>query len=93
MAAKPSAKKSPAKGNALQKPLRPSAELAAVIGKQPLSRPEAVKKVWDYVKAHDRQNPKNRREILADEKLRKVFGGADKVTMFELNRFLSQHLS
>jgi chromatin remodeling complex protein RSC6 len=88
------AKKSPAKANnALQKPLRPSAELAGVIGKQPISRPEAVKKVWDYIKAHKRQNPENRREILADDKLRKVFGDAEKVTMFELNRYLSQHLS
>jgi chromatin remodeling complex protein RSC6 len=50
-----------------------------------------VSKVWDYIKAHDLQNPGNRREILADAKLRKVFG-KDKVTMFEMNKHLAQHL-
>ena len=78
--------------NALQKPLQPSEELAAVVGgPTPLSRSEAVSKVWDYIKAHKLQNPENRREILADDKLRKVFG-KDKVTMFEMNKHLDQHL-
>ena len=80
-----------AKSNALQKPLQPSAELAAVVGTGPLSRGEVVSKVWDYIKSHNLQNPENRREILADDKLRKVFG-RDKVTMFEMNRHLAQHL-
>ena len=79
--------------NALQKPLKPSPELAAVIGAERSSRAEAVSKLWGYIKAHDRQNPENRREILADDKLRKVFGGQDKVTMFEMNKHLSRHLS
>ena len=81
----------PSKG--LQKPLKPSPELAAVVGSEPLSRADAVKKIWDYIKAHKRQNPENRREILADEKLRAVFGGQEKVTMFELNRHLGRHLA
>ena len=85
-------KASGGKANALQKALQPSEELAAVVGgPAPLPRSEAVSKVWDYIKAHNLQNPENRREILADDKLRKVFG-KDKVTMFEMNKHLAQHL-
>ncbi len=76
---------------ALQKPLQPSKELAAVIGSDPLPRTEAVSKVWDYIKRQELQNPENRREILADDKLKPVFG-KDKVTMFEMNKYLAQHL-
>ncbi len=79
------------KANALQQPLRPSSELAAVVGPEPLPRGEVVSKVWDYIKAHDLQNPEDRREILADDTLRKVFG-KDKVTMFEMNKHLARHL-
>jgi upstream activation factor subunit UAF30 len=79
------------KANALQKPLQPSGELAAVVGAGPLPRGEVVSKVWDYIKSNNLQNPENRREILADDKLRKVFG-KDKVTMFEMNKHLAQHL-
>jgi chromatin remodeling complex protein RSC6 len=80
------------KGNpALQKPLRPSAELAAVVGSDPLPRSEVVSRVWDYIKKQKLQNPENRREILADDKLRPVFG-KDKVTMFEMSKYLAQHL-
>jgi SWIB/MDM2 domain len=46
---------------------------------------------WEYVRSHNLQNPENRREILADSKLRKVFG-KDKVTMFEMNKHLTRHL-
>jgi chromatin remodeling complex protein RSC6 len=76
---------------ALQKPLRPSKELAAVVGSDPLPRTEMVSRVWDYIKRHDLQNPQNRREIIADAKLKPIFG-RDKVTMFEMNRYLAQHL-
>ena len=76
---------------ALQKPLQPSKELAAVVGSNPLPRPQMVSRVWDYIKQHNLQNPQNRREILADDKLRPIFG-KDKVTMFEMNRYLAQHL-
>jgi upstream activation factor subunit UAF30 len=77
--------------NALQKPLRPSKELAAVVGAGPLPRGEAVRKVWAYIKQHDLQNPANRCEIMADAKLEPVFG-KKKVTMFEMNKHLAQHL-
>ncbi len=104
--AKTIAEKSPAKGakkvappkegaapNALQKPLKPSGELAAVVGEGPLPRGEVVSKVWEYIKKHDLQNPENKREILADDKLKPVFGGKDKVDMFEMNKHLAKHLS
>ena len=80
------------KPNALQKPLQPSKELAAVVGAEPLPRGEVVSKVWDYIKKHELQNPENRREILADDKLEAVFG-KKKVTMFEMNKYLAQHLT
>jgi chromatin remodeling complex protein RSC6 len=80
------------KPNALQKPVRPSEELAAVIGPKPLPRAQVVSKIWQYIRSHGLQNPENRREILADAKLRKVFG-TDKVTMFEMNKHLTRHLN
>jgi chromatin remodeling complex protein RSC6 len=79
------------KANALQQPLQPSAELAAVVGSAPVARGEVVRKMWDYIKSNNLQNPENRREIIADDKLRKVFG-KDKVSMFEMNKHLAQHL-
>ena len=83
----------PRKANAaLMKPMTPSKELGAVVGAKPLPRTEVVSKVWEYIKSHKLQNPKNGREILADDKLQKVFG-TDKVTMFEMNKHLSKHLS
>ena len=81
------------KPNALQKPLTPSKELAAVVGSAPLARGEAVSKIWEYIRANNRQNPANKREILADAKLKPVFSGQDKVTMFEMNKHLAKHLS
>ena len=80
------------KPNALQKPLQPSKELAALVGSEPLPRGQVVSKIWDYIRKNNLQNPENRREILADEKLELVFG-RKKVTMFEMNKHLAQHLS
>jgi chromatin remodeling complex protein RSC6 len=80
------------KNNALQKPLTPSPQLAAVVGSGQLSRGEVVSKIWDYIKKNNLQNPANKREILADDKLKPVFGGKDKVTMFEMNKHLAGHL-
>jgi chromatin remodeling complex protein RSC6 len=78
--------------NALQKPLRPSKELAAVVGADPLPRGEVVSKVWAYIKQHGLQDPKNRREILADAKLEPIFG-KKRVGMFEMNKHLARHLA
>lgn len=79
------------KPNALQQPLQPSQDLAAVVGEGTMARGEVVSKVWEYIKANKLQNPDDGREILADAKLKKVFG-KDKVTMFEMNKFLAAHL-
>jgi chromatin remodeling complex protein RSC6 len=78
--------------SAFLKPLQPSQELAAIVGSAPLPRPEVVSRVWDYIKKHKLQNPQNKREIMADEKLQAVFGGKNKVSMFEMNKHLAQHL-
>jgi upstream activation factor subunit UAF30 len=90
---KKAASKPPASGkaNALQKPLQPSEELTAVIGEGPLPRGEVVSRIWEYIRSNNLQNPEDRREILADDKLRKIFG-KDKVSMFEMNKHLAQHL-
>ena len=88
-AASTSAKKA---NSALSKALQPSQELGAVVGFSPLSRPDVVSKMWDYIKKNNLQNPQNKREILADEKLEPIFGGK-KVTMFEMNKHLARHLS
>jgi chromatin remodeling complex protein RSC6 len=85
------AAKAPAKASAFAKPLQPSKELAEVVGSAPLPRTEVVSKVWEYIKKHKLQNEANKREILADAKLKAVFG-RDKVTMFEMNKYLAQHL-
>jgi chromatin remodeling complex protein RSC6 len=80
------------KPNALQQPLTPSAELAAIVGSAKLARGEVVSKMWAYIKANNLQNPANKREIIADAKLKPVFHGLDKVTMFEMNKHLAKHL-
>ncbi len=93
MATKKSAGKSGGSGkpNALQQPLTPSPQLAAVVGTNQLPRGQVVSKMWDYIKKNNLQNPQNKREILADDKLQAVFG-KKKVTMFEMNKHLAQHL-
>ncbi len=77
---------------AFMKPLKPSPELAAVIGSDPMPRTEVTKKIWEYIKKHDLQDPANRRNINADAKLRPLFG-KDQVSMFELTKIVSGHLS
>ena len=90
-AEKPKAKPANQPPSAFSKPLTPSKELAAVVGSEPLARTVVVSKVWEYIKTHKLQNEKNKREILADDKLKAVFG-KDKVTMFEMNKHLAAHL-
>jgi chromatin remodeling complex protein RSC6 len=76
---------------AFMKPVTPSAELAAVIGTEPVPRTEVTKKVWDYIKANKLQDEANKRNINADAKLEKIFG-KPQVTMFEMTKLLSAHL-
>lgn len=68
-------------------------ELEAVVGPGPLPRSQVVKKLWEYIKKLDLQNPANKRNILADEKLLPLFGGKKEVTMFEMTKLVSKHLS
>jgi len=77
---------------ALMKPLNLSPELEAVVGKGPLPRSQVVKKLWEYIKKYDLQNPANKRNILADEKLKVLFGGKGEVTMFEMTKLVSPHM-
>jgi DNA topoisomerase-3 len=82
----------PKKTTAFNKTLKPSPALAAVVGAEPLARTEVVKKIWDYIKAHNLQNPANKRNILCDDKLKAVMG-KDEITMFELTGLAGKHLS
>lgn len=75
------------------KPLTVSADLASVVGKGPLPRSEVVKKLWVYIKKNNLQDPKNKRNINADDNLKKVFGGKATVNMFEMTKLVSKHLS
>lgn len=74
------------------KPMQPDADLAAVIGGEALPRPQAVKKIWEYIKKNGLQDKVNKRNINADEKLLKVFFGKKQITMFELAGILGKHL-
>ena len=78
---------------ALLKPLNLSAELEAVVGSGPMPRGQVVKKLWEYIKKYNLQNPQNKRNIKADDKLRPLFGGKGEVNMFEMTKLVSKHLS
>lgn len=79
--------------SAFMKPLNVSDDLAAVVGKGPMARSEVVKKLWAYIKKNNLQDPKNKRNILADADLKKVFDGKAVVNMFEMTKLVSKHLS
>ncbi len=89
---KPAARKPSA---AFMKPMKISETLAAVIGSDPKPRTEVTKLVWDYIKKNNLQNPKNKRNILtgSDAALKALFGGKTEVTMFEMTKLISGHLS
>ncbi len=82
-----------AKNSKFMQPMKVSEELAAVVGKGPLPRTEVTKKLWAYIKKNNLQDKKNKRNIVADEKLQKIFGGKKTVNMFEMTRLVSKHLS
>lgn len=79
--------------SAFMKPMNISDDLAVVVGKGPMPRSEVVKKLWAYIKSKDLQDEKNKRNINADEALKKVFGGKAVVNMFEMTKLVSKHLS
>lgn len=82
----------PQKTSAFMKALQPSAALAAIVGSEPLPRTEVTKRLWDYIKAHNLQNPANKRNVLCDGPLKAVMG-KDEVTMFEMTGLVGKHLA
>ena len=89
--AKKAAKRKP--NAAFMKAMNIGAALQPVVGSKPLPRTEVVKKLWEYIKKNNLQDPKERRNINADENLKKVFGGKKTVSMFEMTKLVSKHLS
>ncbi|MDI1248639.1 MAG: SWIB/MDM2 domain-containing protein [Lacunisphaera sp.] len=88
------AKKSARKPNAaFMKPVTPDAKLAAVVGSNPLPRTEMTKKLWAYIKKNGLQDKKNRRMINADDALKAVFNGKSQVSMFDMTKLVSKHVS
>ena len=100
-AKKKAAKKAPAKKKAAKrkpnaafmKPMKVSAELGAIIGNSAMPRTEVTKKIWAYIKKHGLQDSKNKRNINADDKLKAIFGNKKQVSMFEMTKLVSKHLS
>jgi len=80
-------------GGGFMKPVTLSEDIAAVVGAGPMPRSEVTKKLWAYIKSNNLQDPANKRNIKADDKLKKVFGGKDVVDMFEMTKLVSAHLS
>lgn len=78
---------------AFMKPMKPDAALAKVVGADPKPRTEVTKKIWDYIKSRNLQDPNDKRMIVADENLKAVFDGRDKVTMFEMTKYVNNHLN
>jgi len=88
------AKKAARKPNAaFMKPVTPDAALAAVVGSKPLPRTELTKKLWDYIKKNGLQDKKDKKQINADTALKVVFGGKGKVSMFEMTKLVSKHVT
>jgi len=88
------AKKSARKPNAaFMKPVTPDGALSAVVGSKPLPRTELTKKLWDYIKKNGLQDKKDRKMINADAALKAVFNGKSKVSMFEMTKLVSGHVS
>jgi chromatin remodeling complex protein RSC6 len=97
-AVKKAAKKSTAKkakrtpNAAFMAPKQPDAALGAVVGNNPIPRTEITKKLWQYIKRNGLQDAKERRMINADDKLKPVFGGKGKVSMFEMTKLVNKHI-
>jgi len=77
---------------AFMRPMQPDPSLAAVVGNNPMPRTEITKKLWQYIKRNNLQDAKERRMINADDKLKPVFGGKGKVSMFEMTKLVNKHI-
>jgi upstream activation factor subunit UAF30 len=89
------AKKAPTKRKpnpAFMRPMTLSPDLGEVVGARPMPRTEVTKRIWDYIKKNNLQDSVNRRMINADDKLKKIFGGKSKVSMFEMTKLVSKHM-
>ena len=98
-AKRPAAKKSAKKASSGRKPnaafmapVTPSAALSEVVGAKPLPRTELTKKLWQYIKKNNLQDPKNRRMINSDERLKPIFGGKAQVNMFDMTKLVNKHV-
>jgi upstream activation factor subunit UAF30 len=78
---------------ALMRPVQFDETLAAIVGSKPIPRGELTKRIWDHIKKNNLQDPKNRRQINADDALKAVFGGKKKVTMFEMTKLVNDHIT
>jgi upstream activation factor subunit UAF30 len=76
----------------IHKPVRPSEKLGAIVGSEPIPRSEVISRVWSYIRDNKLQDPKDGRQINADDKLKPIFG-KDQISMFEMNKRISEHLS
>ncbi len=90
-AAGPKVKRTP--NAAFMRPMNISSSLAEVVGSKPMPRTEVVKRVWEYIKKNNLQDPKERRNINADQNLQRVFGGKKTVSMFEMTKLINNQLS
>jgi chromatin remodeling complex protein RSC6 len=88
--AQPKAKRQPSA--AFMKPVQPDEKLAAIIGPQPLARTEVTRKLWDYIRSHNLQDPENKTFVKADDALKQVFDGKDRVSMFEMTKLVFGHV-
>lgn len=79
-------------GGAFMKPMQPDEALGAVVGTEPIPRTEVTKRIWDYIRNNNLQDPKDKRTIKADAKLKRVFNGKDSVSMFEMTKLVNEHL-
>ena len=86
---KPTSKRQPGAG--FMKPVQPDEKLAQVIGSEPLARTEVTKKLWEYIRQHKLQDPADKKFIKADDKLREVFDGKERVSMFEMTKLVFNH--
>lgn len=87
------AKTTTKKESKFMKPMNITADLAAIVGPGPMPRTEVTKKLWAYIKKHKLQDPKNKRNIVPDERLAKIFGGKKAINMFDMTKKVNDHLS
>jgi chromatin remodeling complex protein RSC6 len=78
--------------SAFMKPMQPDDALAAIVGSAPIPRTEVTKRIWDYIRENNLQDPNDKRTIVADDKMLKVFNGKARVSMFEMTKLVNGHL-